>query len=105
MSGVFSDMLNYVGQELTDKCEAGCKSYDGGERRHHKDCAYYNDSFTKRYDDLAMDYKALIKKLEVADELAKSIDNVIPRPIGTTTYWDEPMATVVRILQQWKEIK
>ena len=32
-------------------CEAGCKSYDGGERKHHKDCRHYAESLSKMYDD------------------------------------------------------
>ena len=34
------------------ECVPGCISYDGGEKKHHKDCPYYSESFTKRYDDL-----------------------------------------------------
>jgi hypothetical protein len=35
-----------------DKCVPGCKHFYGGEIKHHKDCFYYNDSFSKMYDDL-----------------------------------------------------
>ncbi len=34
------------------KCIAGCKHFYGGEVRHHKDCFYYLESFSKLYDDL-----------------------------------------------------
>lgn len=34
------------------KCVNGCKHYYGGEIRHHKDCFYYPESFSKMYDDL-----------------------------------------------------
>lgn len=44
----------FVGHEpkdetMTDdpKCEAGCISYYGGEKKHHKDCPYYPESLTK----------------------------------------------------------
>ena len=34
---------------MTDdpKCEAGCISYYGGEKKHHRDCPYYPESLTK----------------------------------------------------------
>lgn len=36
-----------------ERCEAGCIAYHGGERRHHPDCVFYPESFTKIHDDLA----------------------------------------------------
>lgn len=36
----------------TDDCQAGCKFFTGGEVRHHPDCIYYPESFSKMYDDL-----------------------------------------------------
>ena len=36
----------------TDDCQAGCKFFTGAEVRHHPDCIYYPESFSKRYDDL-----------------------------------------------------
>ncbi len=33
-------------------CVAGCMAFDGGEKRHHKDCLFFAESFSKRYDDL-----------------------------------------------------
>lgn len=37
------------GETVTDdpKCEAGCISYYGGEKKHHRDCPYYPESLTK----------------------------------------------------------
>jgi hypothetical protein len=37
------------GETMTDdpKCEAGCISYYGGEKKHHRDCPYYPESLTK----------------------------------------------------------
>ena len=46
-------------------CQAGCMSYDGGEKRHHKDCVYYPESFTKMYDALREDNARLEQELEV----------------------------------------
>jgi hypothetical protein len=42
-----------------ERCEAGCISYDGGERRHHPDCVFYPESFTKLHDDLAREHAEL----------------------------------------------
>lgn len=33
-------------------CEAGCKRFTGGEVHHHKDCVYYPDSMSRRYDEM-----------------------------------------------------
>jgi hypothetical protein len=35
-----------------ERCEAGCIAYHGGERRHHPDCVFYPESFTRLHDDL-----------------------------------------------------
>ena len=39
----------WKGEAIGDdpKCEAGCISYYGGEKKHHKDCPYYPESLTK----------------------------------------------------------
>ena len=41
------------------KCEAGCKAFTGGEIKHHPDCRFYPESFTKMYDDLKEEHKTL----------------------------------------------
>jgi hypothetical protein len=33
------------------RCEAGCKSFTGGERQHRRDCAFYPESLTKLWHD------------------------------------------------------
>ena len=43
------------------KCVAGCKHFTGGEIKHHKDCPYYPESFSKMYDDLEEKVKKLNK--------------------------------------------
>ncbi len=35
-----------------NKCVAGCKVYDGNETYHHKDCPFYPESFSERFDQL-----------------------------------------------------
>ena len=37
---------------MSDKCVAGCKIYSGHERYHHKNCPYYPESFSRRFDQL-----------------------------------------------------
>ena len=32
------------------KCVVGCKAYSGGEMKHHKDCDFYPDSLSQKYD-------------------------------------------------------
>ena len=46
------------------ECEAGCKSYDGGERKHHKDCPHYAESFSKMFDDQAARIEAQAAEIE-----------------------------------------
>jgi hypothetical protein len=40
-------------------CEAGCMVFDGGETRHHPDCAFYPESLTKVMDELRAENAAL----------------------------------------------
>jgi hypothetical protein len=44
------------------KCVAGCIHFTGHEAHHHKDCPYYQDSFSKRFDDLYNDSVELLKQ-------------------------------------------
>lgn len=39
----------WKGEAIGDdpKCEPGCISYYGGEKKHHRDCPYYPESLTK----------------------------------------------------------
>lgn len=34
------------------KCVTGCKHFSGGELKHHKDCPFYEDSLSKKYDEM-----------------------------------------------------
>jgi hypothetical protein len=34
------------------KCVTGCMNYTGGEIRHHKDCPFYPESLSKKYDEM-----------------------------------------------------
>lgn len=36
--------------QTEEKCIAGCKTYYGGEKKHHKDCPFYPDSLSEYYD-------------------------------------------------------
>lgn len=56
-----------------ERCEAGCVVYHGGERRHHPDCVFYPESFTKIHDDLARahaELKAQNARLQAALDAA-----------------------------------
>lgn len=41
------------------QCIAGCKVFDGGERKHHPDCPFYPESLTKIYHDLNVENKTI----------------------------------------------
>lgn len=38
-----------------NKCVMGCKNYHGGEIKHHKDCPFYPESFTERYEQMEIE--------------------------------------------------
>lgn len=53
--GLGSKVIKEIGEVLREmesnqKCCAGCKTFSGGEIRHHKDCVFYPDSFTEMFD-------------------------------------------------------
>jgi hypothetical protein len=58
---------------MSDKCETGCISFTGGEKRHHKDCVFYKDSFTEMYDNLESKLKA---QQELIDTIRQSIEEM-----------------------------
>ena len=45
------------------KCEAGCKVFYGGERKHHRNCVHYPESLTKLWHDTEAGYLAEIERL------------------------------------------
>ena len=45
-------------------CVAGCMVFDGGERKHHRDCAVYPESLTKLWHDTEAALSARIEELE-----------------------------------------
>ena len=44
-------------QYTGNKCVAGCKNYTGYETYHHKDCPFYPDSFSERFDKLNSEWQ------------------------------------------------
>ena len=40
----------YTKKDRISGCEAGCRSFTGGEIKHHKDCQYYEDSISQMLD-------------------------------------------------------
>jgi hypothetical protein len=48
------------------RCEAGCKSFTGGERQHRRDCAFYPESLTKIWHDTEDNLTAEIARLRAA---------------------------------------
>tara|TARA_R110000850_G_scaffold113085_1_gene227689 strand:+ start:905 stop:1219 length:315 start_codon:yes stop_codon:yes gene_type:complete len=70
--------LNTLTQRLarnpngTYKCEAGCMVFDGGERKHHRDCVHYPESLTKLWHDTEIEYLDKIDALE--SELSDAVE-------------------------------
>ena len=44
-------------------CQPGCMVFDGGERKHHRDCEHYPESLTKLWHDTEAEYVAEIERL------------------------------------------
>jgi len=67
------------------KCETGCRLFDGGERRHEKNCAFYPESFTEMYDKSQAENKRLCEALKIyANERNWTEIDPVPRPIVWT---------------------
>ena len=61
-----------------NKCEAGCKTYAGGEIKHHPDCVFYPGSFSEMYDNLKDTHEQLHRDIlrvimEIQEEVLKNI--------------------------------
>ena len=44
-------------------CQPGCISFDGGEKKHRRDCDHYPESLTKIWHDAEAGYVAEIERL------------------------------------------
>lgn len=59
-----------------ERCEAGCVAYHGGERRHHPDCVFYPESFTRLHDELVRAHAELQEahaRLQAELDAARSV--------------------------------
>jgi hypothetical protein len=55
------------------RCEAGCKSFTGGERQHRRDCAFYPESLTKIWHDTEDNLTAEIARLKGIADAAENM--------------------------------
>ena len=44
------------------RCEAGCMAFDGGEKKHHRDCVHYPESLTKLWHDTEAELRGEINR-------------------------------------------
>ena len=65
-------------------CQAGCLSFDGGEKKHHRDCEYYPESLTKLWHDTEADYIAEIERLRTT---LKTVREMTPRGIDPKLFY------------------
>lgn len=78
------------GETMTDdpKCEPGCTSYYGGEKKHHRDCPYYPESLTKlnadRIEALLAERDALEAENERWRDVAKWYDDTVEKHVTPT---------------------
>jgi hypothetical protein len=59
-----------------EKCVPGCMHFTGGEVRHHKDCPFYPESLSKKYD-LLDEQLNQGKWISVKDELPEDGEYVL----------------------------
>lgn len=76
------------------KCVAGCVSFYGGEKKHHKDCPYYPESLTKFNADRIEELANSVAVLE--DKLAKAVEALRP----FSAYVDKSSCVITMI---WKD--
>lgn len=53
-----------MGDLYDGSCEAGCKSFHGGEKKHHPDCGHYPESLTKMNADRIEELEAKLADAE-----------------------------------------
>ena len=68
------------------KCVAGCKAFAGGEIKHHKNCYFYPESFSKMYNDLENKHNDLINDIST---IAVQIQEDIIK--GSIAEFEEPI--------------
>jgi hypothetical protein len=54
-------------------CEAGCISFHGGERKHHKDCGHYPHSLTKVNADRIEELEAKLEVVTASRDMMKRL--------------------------------
>ena len=85
-------------QSVENKCVAGCKHYYGGEIKHHKDCVYYPESFSKMYDDLKWRQEQ-DKKMYSEEEVLKILESLVEHP----TKPGYKRRDIVKFIEQFKK--
>lgn len=55
------------------ECTASCKTFTGGEKKHHPDCLFYPHSMSERLDHLEAAAKDFVNKVETGR--ARSTDS------------------------------
>ena len=65
-------------------CQAGCLSFDGGEKKHHRDCEHYPESLTKLWHDTETAYLAEIERLRSTLE---TVREMTPRGIDPKLFY------------------
>ncbi len=65
-------------------CQPGCMVFDGGERKHRRDCEHYPESLTKLWHDTEADYIAEIDRLRAVLE---EVRGMTPRKIDPKLFY------------------
>lgn len=65
-------------EQIEAKCVAGCKMFTGGEIYHHKDCPFYEESFSKMYDMQEVTIDALKERVKELEAFVYKVSKTHP---------------------------
>ena len=61
-------------------CVAGCRIYSGNERKHHKHCPHYPESFSRRFDELQAELNKLKEEYGEATDTIQDLIDMLKDP-------------------------
>jgi hypothetical protein len=87
------------------ECVAGCKTFTGGEVKHHKDCPYYQESLSMSYDKGKLDGASEMQEavLKVIDEVTLLVQEGRDNPFNNLQ--DDAFNCLIEAENKLKSIK
>jgi hypothetical protein len=84
------------------KCEAGCISYYGGEKKHHRDCPYYPESLTKLNADRIEAQLAERDALEAENQRLREAGRLLSLMAQTSGGTAGPDTGLIEAIDRWE---